>query len=217
MKDFLKTISLFSYFDDDELSELSKFVYKKEYPKNTIIFSEGDEPDSLYAVLKGKIWILLNNIHGKELVLTIHEEGDYFGEMALIDDSPRSATAMTKDDVELLLLQGKEFKNLLAAKPNMVFNLLKGLTHRFRRATDKIEDFAFLNVYGRIVRVITQHAKPVGDILVVEEKLTHQEIANMIGATREMVSKILKKLSDAGYIEIKGKHIEIHQTLPFSL
>ena len=216
MNDQLKSIPLFSYFSDAEISALEKIVQKKVFPKNTLIFSEGDEPDSLYIVLKGRVWILLNNPDGKELVLNIHKKGDYFGEMALIDDAPRSATAMTKEEVQLLVLRGNEFKNMLRKNPDMVFNLLKSIIHRFRKATEKIEDLAFSDVYGRIARVLTDRAKPLDNTSVIEDKLTHQEIANMVGATREVVSRILKKLSDAGYITTKDKHIEIHQALPLS-
>jgi len=216
MNSQLKEITLFSYFSDEEISALAKIVHKKIFPKNTIIFSQGDDPDSLYVVLKGNVWILLNNIHGKELVLNIHEEGDYFGEMALIDDEPRSATAMTKEEVQVLVISNHDFRKMLRSNHDMVLNILKGQTKRFRKATEKIEDFAHMDVYGRIVRVLNQRAKPVGEKFIIEEKFTHQEIANMVGATREMVSKILKKVSDAGYITIKDKHIEIHHILPFS-
>ncbi|MBW2365193.1 MAG: Crp/Fnr family transcriptional regulator [Deltaproteobacteria bacterium] len=216
MNSLLKQIPLFSYLNNGELNSLAKVVHKKTFPKNTIIFSEGDEADSLYIILRGKVRALLNNIHGKELVLTIQEPGEYFGELALIDDDPRSATIMTKEETQLLILPGNAFKNLLRDNPDLIFNILKGLTARLRKATDKIEDLAFMNVYGRISRVLIQRAKHVGQKLVIEERLTHQEIANMIGATREIVSRILKKLSDAGYISIKDKHIEIIKTLPLS-
>ena len=100
------------------------------------------------------------------------------------------------------------------SNPDMVYDLFKILLKRLRRATDKVENFAFKDVYGRVANLLNQLAKPMDDEQVIEDKLTHNEIANMIGSSREMVSKILKELTDGGYISTDKKQITIHKKLP---
>jgi CRP/FNR family cyclic AMP-dependent transcriptional regulator len=113
----------------------------------------------------------------------------------------------------MLIIHRDDFKNILSANPDMAFNLLKVLLERLRRANQKIEDLAFTNVYGRVANLLMQFAQPEGQKWVVEEKMTHQEIANMVGSSREMVSKILGELVDAGYISIEQKRITINRKL----
>ena len=210
----LKNISLFSSLKNGELKDLKAVVFKKKFPKNTIIFSEGDSSDSLYIVSSGKVKAVIHDEEGKEIILNLHGEGEYFGEMALIDGEPRSATIMTKEPTELLVISRKDFKRVVTSNPEMAFNLLAGVTRRLRRATQKIEGFAFLDVYGRIAKILKQYARKEGEKLVIEEKFTHQEIANMVGASREMVSRILKELTVGGFITVDKKRITIEKKIP---
>ena len=209
----LKDIPLFSGIDDSRLEVLSDVARKKTYPKNTVLCSEGDIGESLYIICRGKVKVTMNDDEGKEIILSMLGPGEYFGEMALLDREPRSATVITKEPTEVMIITRKDFLELFS--PNAVeLNLLKGLTKRLREANRKIESLALLDVYGRIARLLNQLAKARGDVLVVDEKLTHQEIAKMIGSSREMVSIILKELSTGGFISIDKKQITIHKKLP---
>ena len=209
----LENISLFSCLDDDAVRDFERVAVRKRFPKNAIIFSKGDESDSLYIVQTGKVKAVIHDEEGKEIVLSVIREGEYFGEMAALDGVPRSATIMTKEPTEMLIVNRDDFKNILSANPDMVFNLLKVLLERLRRANQKIEGLAFTNVYGRVANLLMQFARPEGRKWVVEEKMTHQEIANMVGSSREMVSKILGELVEAGYISIEQKRITINRRL----
>jgi len=214
MADTLKDITLFSGIDDESLQYLEKVAVKKTFPKNTILFSKGDETDSLYIIKSGMVKAIIVDEEGKEMILSIHRPGEYFGEMSLIDKEPRSATLITKEPTQLLIIHRKDFMEVFNSNPDMVYDLFRVLLKRLRKATDKVENFAFKDVYGRIANILNQFAKPVADEWIIEDKLTHSEIANMIGSSREMVSKILKELTDGGYISTDKKQITIHKKLP---
>lgn len=212
----LKDIPLFSCLEDHEIEHLEKVALKKLYLKNRVVVSEGDESDCLYVIESGKVKAIINDEEGKEITLNMHGPGEYFGELSLIDGEPRSATIMTKERTKFVVIMRDNFKKMLLSNSEMSFNFLKGLTKLLRQTTHKVENFAFLDVYGRIRKVLHDLAKPQGDKFIIEEKLTHQEIANFISSSREMVSKILKELSDGGYISIDKKQITIHKRLPRS-
>lgn len=214
MAETLKDITLFSGIDDESLQYLEKVAVKKSYPKNTILFSKGDETDSLYIIKSGMVKAIIVDEEGKEMILSIHRPGEYFGEMSLIDKEPRSATLITKEPTQLLIIHRKDFMKVFNSNPDMVYDLFRVLLKRLRKSTDKVENFAFKDVYGRVANLLNQFAKQVDDEWVIEDKLTHSEIANMVGSSREMVSKILKELTDGGYISTDKKQITIHKKLP---
>jgi CRP/FNR family transcriptional regulator, cyclic AMP receptor protein len=210
----LKDIPLFSSIDDNSLKYLEKVAVKKSFPQNTILFSKGDETDSLYIIISGMVKTVILDEDGKEMILSTQKADEYFGEMSLIDKEPRSATIMTKEPTQMLIIHRNDFLKVFNSNPDMVYDLFKVLLKRLRNATDKVESLAFKDVYGRIAGLLTQLAKPRGDQWVIDEKLTHSEIANRIGSSREMVSKILKELSTGGYISTDKKRITIHRQLP---
>jgi CRP/FNR family cyclic AMP-dependent transcriptional regulator len=213
--DILKNVPLFSGLTEEELNALSRIAAKKVVPKNTILFTEGDHSDSLYVICKGKIKVTISDNEGNEVILSILDTGDYFGEMSLIDSEPRSATVVSKEPTELLVFAKKDFMEIFSSNP-IAFNLLKGLLKRIREANKQIESLALLDVYGRVARLLNSMAKSVGEKFVVEERLTHQEIANMIGSSREMVTLILKELTNGGYVTVENKTYIINKKLPYS-
>ncbi len=208
----LEQFCLFSCLDAEELEALEKVAAIKTFPKNTVLFSEGDPSDSFYAICNGKVSVGIYDEDGREVILSFLGPGDYFGEMALVDDEPRSALVMTRENSELLVISKKDFKNILETSPGITLNLLKGILKRLREANKKIESLALMNVYGRVARLLTQMAGE--DNSVIEDRLTHQDIASMIGASREMVSRVLKDLDRNGYISIQKKRIFICKKLP---
>lgn len=166
-------------------------------------------------ICEGRVKVTIDDDEGKEIILSMFGPGEYFGEMALLDDEPRSAGVTTKEATQLLIISKKDFMDIFSSN-TIAFNLLKDLVKRLREANKKIESLALLDVYGRVARVLNQFAKPQDEKMVIEEKLTHQEIANMIGSSREMVSLILKELSNGEYITIDKKQITINKKLPYS-
>jgi len=219
MKDALVTSAIFSKISDRDLDAIKQAAVKKIYPKNTIILSEGDLTDSLYIVASGKVKVTIIDEHGKEIILSILGPGDYFGEMtALEEGSARSACVVTREKSEVLVLAKKDFREIISNNPDIVFSLLKDSIERLREANKKIESLALMDVYGRVARLFLQLAKPDGDNgkQVIEEKLTHQDIANMVGSSREMVSRVMKELCLGEYVSVNNKIIEIHKKLPYS-
>ena len=184
---------------------LGKAGKKRFYPKNTIILNEGDPSNCLYAIHSGRLKVFLADEQGREIVLNIMEPGDYFGEMALIDNEARSASVMTMEDSQLTLVTKENFNECLARNPELATPLMLGLIKRLRIATRKIGSLALLDVYGRVAGTLLQLAREQDGKLVIGEKLTHQEIANIVGASREMVSRIMHDLTEGGYISFDNK------------
>ncbi len=212
----IKNVPLFSCLDDHELEGLLKAAVRKTFPRHTVLLNAGDATDSLYVITEGKVKAVIIDEHGKEIILSISGPGEYFGEMAMIDGEPRSATIMTREQTELLIFYKADLRQVFAQNPDIVFNLLKGLTRRLRKANQQIESLALMDVYGRVATLLTESSKPQGSVMVIREALTHQEIANMVGSSREMVSRILNELIRGGFIQVDKKIISILKKLPYS-
>jgi CRP/FNR family cyclic AMP-dependent transcriptional regulator len=210
----LKHIGLFSGLADSELTEIAEIATRHSYPKSSIIINEGDETDSLYLILSGKVKIVLSDEDGKEVIISILEPGDYFGELSLIDSEPRSARVVTMADCQFSIIHKSDFNKVLDNNPGLVRNLLSGLTKRLRAANKNIESLALMDVYGRVARTLLQFAEDENGKKVITEKLTQKDIANMVGASREMVSRIFKDLTTGGYITVKSGRITINDKLP---
>lgn len=210
----LENIPLFSVLGKEELEAISRLAVTRNYPKNSIIINEGDHTDSLYVILSGKVKIFLTDDQQKEVIVAIQREGDYFGELALLDEAPRSASVMTMEPCSLLIVSRSAFERHLASDPKLAISLMRGLAARLRATTENVKSLALLDVYGRIARTLLQFAKEEDGHHVIDDKLTHQDLANMVGASREMVSRIMKDLARGGYIKTEGKRITIKDKLP---
>ncbi len=204
---------LFSRLDAETIRCFEKAAIRKRFPKNTILFSKGDDSASLYIVRSGKAKVIARDEQGKEIVLAVIGPGEYFGEMAAIDGAPRSATIVTKEPSEILVIRSEDFRRSLSSNPDLTFDLLRVLLERLRKADEKIESLAFMNVYGRVTTFLMQTAEPQGDEWVVREGLTHQEIADVVGSSRETVSRTIRELQDAGFISVERRQITIHRKL----
>ncbi len=208
-------IPLFDGLSEEEEQQLLDHATSHDYKKNTIIFNEGDESDSLYIIKTGRVKIFLHGENGKEIVLNLHGPNEYFGEMALIDEGPRSASVVTIEPTRALILKRNDFESYLEKYPYIAINLIKVLVRRMRLLTMITGNLALLDVYGRIVRTLLSMSKTrIDGTSIVTERLTHQDIANRVGASREMVSRILKDMSMGGYIRFDNKQIIILKHLP---
>jgi len=214
MSSDLSQIPLFSCLTEPERETLARHTHTRSYGKNTIIISEGDLSDALYLVDEGKVKIYISDEDGREMLLNILEGGDYFGELSLIDQSPRSASAMTMTDTRLSMIAARDFRTVLGENPEIALKLITELAGRMRNLTQTVRRLALLDVYGRVTTTLLSLATEVDGTRRVEPKLTQQEIANMVGASREMVSRILKDLKTGGYLEIGKDAIVIRKQLP---
>lgn len=207
-------LHLFSDLAPADTQALTRHGTVRSYPANAILISEGDLTDSLYVLLEGQVKVFASDESGREVILGILGPGEYFGELSLVDDAPRSASVMTMGPVKLMMITKSGFKQCLAENPDMAFNLIRALTREVRALTDSIKSLALMDVYGRVAHTLLDLAVEKNGKLVVEQRLTHQEIANMVGASREMVSRILKDLSTGNYISVDHRSITINEKLP---
>ncbi len=208
----LNQVSLFANLPQKSLDELEQLSVLRRYPKNTILFIEGDDSTHLYIVKKGKVSASVAGDDGREVILNYMGEGDYFGELALLDGQPRSATVRTVTACEVVAIARSSFQELLKTNPEFVTQVVAELTKRVRDLTDSVKDLALLDVYGRVSNVLEKLSDENGRID--QPKVTHQDIANMVGSSREMVSRIMKQLLIGEYIEQCSQFIQIKKKLP---
>ncbi|MFQ6023325.1 MAG: Crp/Fnr family transcriptional regulator [Acidiferrobacterales bacterium] len=214
MTDMLKNIPLFANLSEADLAKLESHAVTKTFPKNSIIINEGDTTDSLYITVSGKVKAFLRNERDKEVILSIQGPGEYFGEIALLDEAPRSASVMTLENSSFLIITQASFRACLGEHPDIAISLIRGLTHRVRALTDSVKSLALEDVYGRIAKTLSHLAQEEDGKLIIRGKLTQQDIAAMVGASREMVSRIFKDLTAGGYIKIEDKKITLEKKLP---
>jgi len=209
----LKAVPLFTSFPEDQLRMLTTVVTRRSLPRSTTVMASGDPTDSLYIVLSGRLKVMMSDAEGKEVILSILTAGEFFGEMGLIDDAPRSASVVSIEPCELLSIAKRDFKKCLAENFEMAQAVMRGLVRRLRDADRKIGSLALLDVYGRVARLLLDMAENVDGEKVVTKRLPKQDIAKMIGASREMVSRVMKDLQTGGYIEVRGSMIVLRDTI----
>lgn len=186
----------------------------KTFPKNTMLITEGDRTtDSIYLIQSGKVKVFLCSADGKEVDLGVLEPGDYFGEMGL-DEGPRSASVVTIERSQLVVIRRSEFKTFVAENPDFAMQLILKLIARTRGLLKNVKSLALLDVSDRVARLLLEMATEENGKLVITEKLSKRDIANRVGATREMASRVFKDLVSSGYIELEHKKITIARRLP---
>ena len=198
----LRNVPLFAVLDEAQLRALSGVMTRKSAPKNRSIIKAGDPTDSLYIVIAGRIKVQMSDDEGKEVILAVLGPGDFVGEMGLLDGAPRAASVVTIEQSEFVVIAKEDFNAMLKDNFEIAMVIVRGLVKRLREADRKIESLALLDVYGRVARVLIEFSEDVGGRRVVKGKLPRQDIAKMIGASREMVSRVMKGLEVEGYIEI---------------
>lgn len=213
---FLKRVPIFSGVDDDSLSKIATVTSEKNYSKKNIVFHEGDYGDALYIIKNGRIKISKVAIDGREKTLSILKTGDFFGEMAIFDNMPRSATSEAMDnDVKLLSISKNDFERVVFENPSIALAIMKDLTRRIRQINEQVQDLAFKDVHGRVASTIYNLLKAERDVAKEANKIrslrmTHQDLANMVGSSRETVTRALNRLQDEGIISISHQQIAIN-------
>ena len=206
--DDLKRVPLFSDLSEGDLVRFAEVTREREYPRNSVILFEDDPGDSLYIVSTGQVKVVLIGEDGREVILSVLNDGDFFGEMSLIDDEPRSAHVIAMKDSRLLVLRRDDFQQQINQHPSIAVKLLKVLVQRLRRADAKIGGLVLLDVNGRVAKLLLDLADEGGGPKITR-KLTHHTIAQMIGSSRETVSRAMRELSDRGLVEVTRREITI--------
>jgi CRP-like cAMP-binding protein len=206
--DFLATVPLFKSLDPEGLQRFTEVTREKSYPKGSVILFEDDPGDSLFIVRDGRVKVVLVGEDGREVILGMLGVGEHFGELALIDDRPRSAHVIAMEDATLLVLRREDFRRRVEEAPSVMWGMLVELSRRLRRADEKIGGLVLLDVPGRIARLLLDAAAEAGHDTI-DRPLTHQTIAQMIGASRETVSRTMKDFQDSGWIAVERRRIRV--------
>ena len=207
----LGQVSIFQELPGDTIADLAKRVWHKQAEAGSVIVSQEDAGDALFVIAKGKVKIVLYGETGREIILSIMKAGDFFGEMSLLDRQPRSANVVAVEDSELFTLDREAFQTHLTQHPSTAMAILAEMSRRLRRADEVIGNLALLDVYARVARAVRelaqQQGEPVDGGLLIRERPTQQEIAGLIGTSRETVSRALNDFTRRGLLEMTGKQI----------
>jgi len=195
------------------LAALAAHGNTRPFRGNAILINEGDAGDSLYIVLEGRLRVYASSEDGRDVVLSEHGPGEYVGELSL-DGKVRSASVKTLVPSVCCVVPGSELRSFVAEHPDFGVHLSQKLTRMVRRLTEQVKSLALQDVYGRMVRVLTELSDPSGSERVVREKLTQQDIAERVGSSREMVNRVMKDLSSGGYVSVRDGRYVIHRKLP---
>jgi CRP/FNR family transcriptional regulator, cyclic AMP receptor protein len=198
---------------DPMVRELAARGTVRNFPKNAIIINEGDRGDSVFVLLSGKVKVYVSDDDGREMILDTYGTGDYVGEMSL-DGRPRSASVMTLEPTMCSVVTRDDLRAAIAKNPDIAMAIISTLIERARIATDNVKNLALMDVYGRVARLLLSMAKEENGKLVIPEKMTQQDIADRVGASRDMISRIFKDLTIGGYVTIDNRQITIHRKPP---
>tara|TARA_Y100000588_G_scaffold147876_2_gene161778 strand:+ start:4286 stop:4963 length:678 start_codon:yes stop_codon:yes gene_type:complete len=211
--ELLKRVPLFEELSDGELDALSQVALLRTFPKDRVVIMAEEEGDSLFVIHDGQVKVSIVSEDGREVILSILGEGNFFGEMSLLDGHPRSANVTTTQETELLMVRRADFLRFIQKSPKTAIKLLSVLASRLRVTDRKIEGLALSDVTGRITQTLLQLADeqgvPTQEGVVIKDRPTHQDLANMSGTTRETVSRILRRLENQGYIVPRGRDLLI--------
>ncbi len=195
------------------LSALASSVVARRFPKNTVLINEGDQGDSMFIVLSGRLKVYSSNAAGKEIVIAFHGAGECVGELAL-DGSPRSASVATTEPTICAIISRAHFNEFLHEHPDFALHLIDKLIERVRRTTESVKCLALSGVYGRLLHLLGELAVDVDGRRVVRERLSYQDIANRVGSSRDMIRRVMKELVVGGYLAVEDRMIVILKRLP---
>ncbi len=197
----LRTLPMFEALAEDRLAAIVKVASLRRIERQTVVLNAGDHTDSLYLILSGGLKVLIEGDDGREVILSMLGPGEFFGEMGIIDDHPRSATVKTTEPSNLVVISKADFQRCLADNFDVSLFIMRSLVKRLRQADRKIESLSLMDVYGRAARLLLELAEERDGRKVVTRRITRQDIARMIGASREMVSRVMRDLQTEGLID----------------
>ena len=206
--DVLRKVPLFATMREGDILAFAELVRERSFPKGSVIVFEDDQGDALYLVARGQVKVVLIGEDGREVILSVLGEGNFFGEMSLIDEKPRSATVIAMVDSVVLVLRREDFQARLRTSPEIAIALLRELSRRLRRADEKIGSLVLLDVNGRLADLILRLAEEEGGDRITK-KLTHNVLAQMIGSSRETVSRTMRDFVERDLVQVSRKEITI--------
>lgn len=214
--ELLRRFSLFAELDEKELAAIAALAKPKSCKKDEVIFYADESGDVFCLIRSGQVKVTMVSPEGREIILSTLGPGDFFGEMALIDDEPRSATVVATSDLELMTIWRGDFLTMLSENFSITRKVLAELSRRLRGASSRIESLATMDVYGRLARffldLATEHGVEVKDGFVSVTRPTHQAIANTIGTSRETVSRLIHDLIKQNLLLSEGKTIYLRKS-----
>ena len=200
--DLIRRVPLFSMLTESQAIAVADAVVKRRFKRGEVIVEQGKKSNALFILLNGRARVLTADSRGREVILATLQPGDHIGEMSLIDTQPHSATVRAEIQTDVLMLGRLEFARCLPENTSMAYAVMRGLVQRLRHADRKIESLALMDVYGRVARALLEFATETGDgEMLIREKISRQDIAKMVGASREMVSRVMKDLEERGFIQ----------------
>ena len=206
--DVLRKVPLFATMREGDILAFAELVRERSFPKGSVIVFEDDPGDALYLVARGQVKVVLIGEDGREVILSVLGEGNFFGEMSLIDEKPRSATVIAMVDSVVLVLRREDFQSRLRTSPEIAIALLRELSRRLRRADEKIGSLVLLDVNGRLADLLLRLAEEEGGDRITK-KLTHNVLAQMIGSSRETVSRTMRDFVERNLVDVTRKEITI--------
>lgn len=199
--DLIRRVPLFSLLTNDQASAIADSVVKRRFRRGEIIVEHGKKSNALFILLTGRARVLTSDSRGREVILAVLQPGNYVGEMSLIDNEPHSATVRAEVQTDMLILGRPEFARCLPENSSLSYAIMRGLVQRLRNADRQIESLALLDVYGRVARSLLDMAEDDGDVKIIRSKVSRQDMAKIVGASREMVSRVMKDLEDRGIVQ----------------
>src|SRR5713226_8825608 len=212
---YLKQVPLFADLADEDIRALMSMAKRRTFRNGEVIFHRDDPGQVLYVIKEGKVKICLISPDGQEMTLVVFGKGECFGEFAILDGLPRSTDAIALERVECYTLQRSDFHNAIMKNPKIAIQILEVLCRRLRKTDDKVEDLVVLDVYGRVAKKLLdlahEHGVKVENGTRIDMRLTQQDLASMVGASRESVNKVLGYFTDKGYISADKHKITLHR------
>ncbi len=200
--ELIRRVPLFSMLTPSQAESVAEAVIKRRFKRGELIVEQGKKSNALFIILTGRSRVLTTDTRGREVILANLSPGDYIGEMSLIDNEPHSASVRAEIQTDVLMLGRVEFARCLPENTSMAYAVMKGLVQRLRHADRKIESLALMDVYGRVARALIEASETDAEgQCVIRDKVSRQDLAKMVGASREMVSRVMKDLEERGYIE----------------
>lgn len=207
----IRQVSIFEGLGDDAVAALNEHLRPKRFTRDSLIVGQDDEGEALYIIRRGRVKVALTGENGREVILALFREGDFFGEMSLLDGRPRSANVIASENTDVLMLLRQDFESHLRRSPDTALRVLAEMCGRLRRADEVIGSLALLDVYGRVARTLIDLSVKEGvaqdEGILIRERPTQQDLASMIGTSRETVSRVLSEFRRRGFLSMQGKSV----------
>ena len=201
--ELIRRVPLFALLTAHQAEAVADAVIKRRFKRSEVVVEQGEKSNTLFIILTGRVRVVTSDKRGREVILATLQPGDYIGEMSLIDNEPHSATVRAEVQTDMLILGRAEFARCLPENSSLSYAIMRGLVQRLRSADRQIESLALLDVYGRVARTLLDMSEMEGEVKIIRNKVSRQDLAKVVGASREMVSRVMKDLEERGMIQTK--------------